>query len=109
MAGEQSKIFTYHYVSLYTTVTDTDDLLPFLIQENIISVSDLAVIDAGTTTREKVKKLLLQIASPLEAGDATGFHKMLTIMKEHGNQNTKDLAIKMSSEMTFSDNMQHEG
>ena len=30
------------------------------------------------------------------------FHKMLDIMKEHGSQSTKDLAVKMISEMLSS-------
>jgi len=107
MAGEQSKekgIFTKHYASLCNTITDINILLPFFVQEEIITTSGLAEIDAGVTTCEKVKKLLLHISGPLEGGNGntTGFYKMLTIMAEHGNHGTKDLAKKMSSEVTAS-------
>ena len=106
MAGEQlteTIVFIKNYASLCNTLTDINGLLPFFIQESIISFHDLEEVSAITTTQGKVGKLLAHIYGPLTAGDTTGFHKMLTIMKEHGSQATKDLAVKMmNSEMEVS-------
>ena len=112
-AGEQLKekdIFTRHYSSLCNTLTDIKTLLPYFVQENIISTSDIEEISALNTNSERVVRLLTHISGPLEAGDAKGFHTMLNIMKEHGSQSTKDLAVKMSSEIKSSNSeREHEG
>ena len=103
MSGVQlnaEDIFTKHYSSLCNTLTDVNNLLPFFVPEKIINISDLQEINAIVTTPKKVEKLLSHVSGPLTAGDAKGFHTMLTIMKEHGSQSTKDLAVKMSCEMT---------
>ena len=104
----EKEIFTRHYASLCNTLTDINSLLPHFVQKDIISTSDEDEINAIVTTAKKIKKLLSHISSPLTAGDPKGFHMMLTIMKEHGNQSTKDLAVKI---MTSSNNskMEHEG
>ena len=115
MAGKQLKekeIFTKHYASLCNTLTDINHLLPYFVQESVISVSDEEEIDACKTIRAKVKKLLSHISGPLKAENenTTGFYKMLTIMADHGNHGTKDLAEKMSSKLTSSSSkVQHEG
>ena len=90
------EIFTKHYAILCSTLTDVDNLLPYFVQENIISTSDLEEINILAATRKKVEKLLSHISGPLTAGNTKGFYSMLTIMKEHGSQSTKDLAIRMS-------------
>ena len=102
MAANEREIFTRHYASLCNTLTDVDHLLPYFVEENIICNSDVESIDATTTTSHKVRKLMSHISGPLTAEDTKGFHTMLTIMKDHGNQSTKDLAVKMSSEVTSS-------
>ena len=99
MANER-EIFIKHFASLCNTLTDVNNLLPYFVQENIIITNDLEEINGITTTCDKVKKLLLHISGPLTAKDAKGFYTMLTIMKEHGNQSTKDLAVRMSHEVT---------
>ena len=108
MAGVQVKvekdIFTGHYSSLCNTLTDVDNLLCYFVQEKIINPSDVEEIDATETTFKKVEKLLGKIFGPLSAGDTKGFHTMLTIMKEHGLESTKNLAIKISHEITSSNN-----
>ena len=110
-AGEQLKekdVFTKHYASLCSTLTDINTLLPHFVSENIISISDHEKISApNVTNSEKVVKLLSHISGPLEVGDVKGFHKMLDIMKERGSQGTKDLAVNMSSE-TISSNSEKE-
>ena len=95
--ADVKEIFTRHYASLCSTLTDVDDLLPHFVQDSIISTNDVQEINAITTKPKKVEKLLLHISGPLTAGDTKGFHTMLTIMKAHGSQSTHDLAIKMSS------------
>ena len=102
MASEQlpeKEIFTKHYASLCSTLTDINELLPFFVQEDIISFHTQEEISTIVTTQEKVQKLLSHISGPLTAGDATGFQKMLTVMKDHGIQDTKDLAIQINSEI----------
>ena len=99
LQSNEKEIFTRHYASLCNTLTDVDHLLPYFVQENIINTSDVESTDA-TTTANKIEKLLSHISGPLVAGHTKGFHIMLTIMKEHGNWSTKDLAAKMSHELT---------
>ena len=107
MAGLQSnekEIFTKHYASLCSTLTDVNNVLPHFVTKEIITIKDEGEIDVIETTRNKVKKLLSHIFGPLESGDTKGFHTMLAIMKGHGNQGTKDLAAGMSSELTLANN-----
>ena len=101
LQSNKKKIFTRHYASLCNTLTDVDHLLPYFVQDNIINTKNEEEINAIATTSNKVKKLLSHISGPLTAGDAEGFHTMLTIMKEHGNQSTKDLAVRISHELTL--------
>ena len=107
MANVQSNernIFIRHYASLCSILTNVNSLLPYFIQENIISFSDVEEINAITIVPRKVEKLLLHIAGRLTAGDAQGFYTMLTILKQHGNQSTKDLAGRISHELTLATN-----
>ena len=99
MANEKD-IFTKHYASLCSTLTDVNNLLPYFVQENIISTNDLEEFNAITTTHNKIEKLLLRISGPLTAGDAEGFHALLTIMKNYGDQSTKGLAKRINREVT---------
>ena len=99
LQSNEREIFTRHYASLCNTLTDVDHLLPYFVQENIINTSDVKSTDA-TTTANKIENLLSYISGPMVAGHTEGFLVMLTIMKEHGNQSTKDLAAKMSHELT---------
>ena len=98
----EEDIFIRHYSSLCNTLTDINNLLPFFVQEKIINVSDVEEINVIVATPKKVEKLLSYISGPLTVGDTKGFCMMLTIMKKHGNQSTKDLAVKMSNEITSS-------
>ena len=106
MAGDQLKvekdIFTSHYSSLCNTLTDVDDLLCYFVQEKIINPSDVEEINATVTRSKKVQTLLAKISGPLSAGDTRGFHTLLTIMKEHGLQSTKDLAVEISHKIASS-------
>ena len=106
MAGQLNEkvIFKSHYALLCDTLTDVDHLLRYFVQNSIITTDDVEEINVLATTSKKVEKLLSHISGPLKAGDAKGFHTMLTIMKDHGNQSTKDLAVKMSLEVTSANN-----
>ena len=97
----EKEIFHSYYASLCNTLTDVDHLLRYFVQENIINPNDVEEINAITATPKKVEKLLLHISGPLRAGDTKGLYTMLTIMKEHGNQSTHDLAVRMSHELTL--------
>ena len=104
----EKEVFTRHYASLCNTLTDVNNLLPHFVQKDIISTSDVEEITTIITTSKKTEKLLSHISGPLIAGDPKGFHMMLTIMKEHGNQSTKDLALKIMTSSNIS-KMVHEG
>lgn len=88
-------VFTNHYSDLCSTLTDIDNLLPFFVGKKIITITNQTEIKREIATLNKVTKLLPHISGPLEAGDSKGFQIMLTIMKKHGLQPTKDLAEKM--------------
>ena len=106
----EKDVFTRHYSSLCNTLTDIRNLLPYFVQEKIINASDIEEITALSTNSEKVVTLLSHISGPLTAGDVKGFHEMLTIMKEYGNQSTKNLAVKISCEVISSNSKrEHEG
>ena len=107
MAGRLNEeiIFTRHYASLCNTLTDVDHLLPYFVQENIINTNDIQEINVITTKPKKVEKLLSHISGPLTAGYTKGFHTMLTVMKEHGHQSTKDLAVNITCELTLAINI----
>ena len=115
MAGVQlntKDIFTEHYSALCDTLTDIDDLLRHFVREKVINPGNLEKINAIVAKPKKVEELLSHIYGPLNAGDAKGFCKMLTIMEEYGSQSTKDLAVKMKSELATSDSkvqVEHEG
>ena len=100
----EKEIFHNYYASLCNTLTDVDHLLRYFVQANIINPNDVEEINKITPTPKKVEKLLLHIYGPLKNGDTKGFHTMLTIMKEHGNQSTHDLAVRMSHEVTSANN-----
>ena len=92
MSLKEDKIFNEHYSTICSTLTDIDNLLKYLVQEDVIKSDDQDEINALTETPEKVQKLLKHICGPLEAGDSKGFYTMLDIMENHGVQATKDLA-----------------
>ena len=97
MSLKEDKIFSEHYSSFCSTLTDIDDLLKYFVQEDIIRSDDQDEINALTETPEKVQKLLKHISGPLEAGDSKGFYTMLDIMENHGAQDTKDLANSLKT------------
>ena len=100
----EKEIFHNYYASLCNTLTDVDHLLRYFVQANIINPNDVEEINTIIPTPKKVEKLLLHISGPLKDGDTKGFRTMLTIMKEHGNESTQNLAVRMSHEVTSANN-----
>ena len=100
----EKEIFLKYYASLCDTLTDVDHLLRYFVQEKVINLNDVEEINEITPTPKKVEKLLLHISGPLTAEDAKAFHTMLTIMKKHGNQSTRALAVRMSHKLILANN-----
>ena len=110
MQSNEKEIFTKCYASLCKTLTDVNNLLPYFVEKGIITFNDVEEINASKIKSERIEKLLSHISGPLESGDAKGFHTMLTILKENGNQSTKDLARRMSLKVTSAnDKLEDEG
>ena len=97
MSLKEEKIFSEHYSTFCSTVTDIDNLLKYFVQERVIKSEEQDEINALVKTPEKVQRLLKHIAGPLEAGDSKGFYTMLDIMENHGVQATKDLAVSLKT------------
>ena len=92
--------FIGHYSKLCDTLTDVNNLLPYFVQEKIISVSDHQEIIAIVPLKGKVQKLMEYIAGPLQHGDVEGFLIMLDIMENHGNKATQQLAEQIKREIS---------
>ena len=91
---KEDEMFIKHYSNLCNTIVDIDGLLPYFVQENVVSTSDLDEINAATppTKKSRVQKLMAYISGPLKGGDSQGFYVMLSIMEEYGNKATQQLA-----------------
>ena len=85
-------VFKENYASLCKTITDINELLKYFVAEKIININQEEDIKACSVKSERVSKLLLIVAGPLEAGDIKGFYKMLKIMKTYGVDATQRLA-----------------
>ena len=91
---KENEVFIRHFPNLCHAIVDIDGLLPYFVQKNVISTSDLDEINAATppTKKLRVQKLMTYISGPLKGGDTQGFYVMLKIMEEYGNQATQQLA-----------------
>ena len=98
-----SEIFQKNYADLCSTMIDIDNLLKYFVTENIITISDEEYIKMSVSTSEKVRKLLLHISGPLQAGDPNGFYVMLKIMIKYGTKSTQQLAKSIASHVNFTD------
>ena len=97
------EVFISHYASLCNTlVVDIHNLLLYFLRDHIIDFIVLHEINSFKTNHKKVERVLSYISDPLKAGNSTNFYKMLTIMEECGIQSTKNLAVKLKSELTSS-------
>ena len=98
MANNMLYVFTNHYAKLCNTLTDIDNLLPYFVEENIISINDVDEINAivPSTKKLKVQKLMTHISGPLTAGNTEVFYTMLRIMEDYGHQATQQLADQIN-------------
>ena len=106
MADIQSKeeeIFRDYYSKLINTMVDIDNLLLHFVSRGIIHVDDLEKISAKPRTADRVEKLLLHISGSLKAGNMESFYIMLSIMKDHGAQATRELASTMMRSLVTAD------
>ena len=97
---EEYQQFIGNYSKLCDTLIDINQLLPYFVQEQIISVVDHQQINAIAALKMKVQKLMEYISGPLQHGDTKGFYIMLKIMEEHGNEATRQLAEQIRSEIS---------
>ena len=94
--SREESVFVSHYSKLRHTLTDIDTLLPHFVEGDIFSESKLNEMKSLKSTA-KVTRLLTQISNQLKAGHTKAFHAMLTIMKKHGDETTKDLSCTIMS------------
>ena len=93
--SREESAFKSHYSELYS-LTDIDNLLPHFVEENIISESNLNEMKSLTSYVKK-NRLLSQISGRLKTGNAKGFYAMLSIMKKHGTETTRNLSSTIMS------------
>jgi len=98
-ATKEEEIFMEYYSKLIMIV-DIDSLLPYFLQENIITMGDFEEIMTISRPKEKVQVLLQHISGPLQDGYVNTFHVMLNVMETHGIQATRELAGTMRSLVT---------
>ena len=109
MAAHQSlqeeEVFTKHYSKLCDTLTDVDNLLPYFVQQRVITTNELEEISATvpSTKKLKIQKLMTHISGPLTAGNTEVFYTMLRIMQEYGHQATQHLGDQMRKSLPVAD------
>ena len=97
---KEHELFLAHYPELCKAITDVENLLPYFVKEDIISVDIHQEINAKFTLNKKAEALMSYISGPLESGNTEKFYKMLKIMEEHGNQATEALAKRIRSKIS---------
>ena len=100
--NNELSVLQENYAKLCSTMTDIENLLKYFVAERIINIDEDEVIKSCVTKAEKVKKLLLNISGPLQAGNKDGFYIMLKIMKDHGTKATQSLAEDIRETLTTS-------
>ena len=68
------------------------NITPHLVQEKIIDLEHQQKISAAVTNIEKARIVLQIVSAALENGYTNSFYKILEIMKNHGNSDTKELS-----------------
>ena len=90
-------VFTQHYGQL--TSLFHASLLPHLITEGVLLRADLEKINSASTSEEKAHMVLMKITASLDARLTGSFHKLLAIMKSHGNRDLQELASIMENDL----------
>ena len=91
----------YNYYANLTSVLgyDVENLLPQLIGQRVLSNNDAEIIRKTVSPSEKAGKLLSIIAGPLDAGSQGSFEKLLHVMANNGNGETRDEALQIMKEV----------
>ena len=76
------------------------NIAPHLVQEKIIDSEDEQKINAAVTKIQKARIVLPIVSSALKNGYTNSFYKMLKIMKNHGNDDTKQLCADIECAIT---------
>ena len=94
----EETVFTENYARL-TNVINIHTLIPYLIQNKVITTDDASDITSCKRDSEKAMKLLEYISHHLQAGYTESFHIMLDIMKTRGTIAEQKLANEMESSL----------
>ena len=101
--SSEKEIFRKNYARFCNVLKHEDDLLPYLVEKNIISWDNLDEIKAKSAA-EKGPTLLRHISSPLEVDQTHGFYGLLDIMINYGKMDTQEFARKIKHECLSSSN-----
>ena len=89
----ESVVFNETYAMLCNTINDiVDPLMKCFVKENLFATEEQKQISEITSASEKIRMLLLNTSSSLNANNTRGFYMLLKIMKEHGGKRTLTLA-----------------
>ena len=101
--SSEKEIFRKNYARFCNVLKHENDLLPYLVENNIISWDNLDEIKSKGAA-EKGSTLLRYISSSLEIDQTHGFYGLLDIMINYGKMETKELARKIKLECLSSIN-----
>ena len=86
------KAFLQYYNAL-TNILFSTNLVPQLIQAEVIVPAEQQKIATLATSTEKAEFVLQKVSSALQAGLTESFHIVLDIMKCHGNRDAQQLSM----------------
>jgi len=87
--------FAEHEATLCNTLVDIQDLLPYLVAENIMTEDDSCNFKTPCSLSEKVRALLAYVTGPLKLGDTGPFYAMLKVMEQHGCPTTQQYGNRL--------------
>ena len=73
-----------------------------LLEENFFATEEQKQITETTSASDRIRILLLNISSSLNANNTRGFYMMLEVMKEHGGKGTLKLADHIANRLNVS-------
>jgi len=97
--SKQSKTFSCCFSKFCSTLVDIKNLLKYFVASNIIKCEEQDNILAASSQSEMVRRLLMHIAGPLEAGINKPLLTMLDIMEQHGVDCTRLLASSVRQQV----------
>jgi len=91
-------VLTKHYASLIN-VLPIKHLSKYFVSEGIISFEDDETIQQTSGKSEAASLVLRKIATSLKIGQTKSFDTFLSIVEQHGNLATGELANKMRGQL----------